>query len=755
MPRRPIPALGPPIKFLVFGPDEMRTLPIAFATLLAAALPAAAQRGTELTVDAITHGAFAGARMPDPQWLADGSAFFDLRPAADGGSDIVRVNAATGATTVVAPAQSLVSNGTPLRVESIVISRDGSKILLFHNSVRVWRQNTRGVYDVLDVASGRITPLSTTAGLQMFAKFSPDGRRAAFVRANNLFVTDLATHEERALTNDGSDVIINGTSDWVYEEELAIRDAFRWSPDSKRIAFWRFDQSPVPIFPMIDELSLAAKMIPERYPRPGDRNSKVTIGVVDAATRATTWLHTGDGEYIAAVAWVGPDSLTIQRMPRTQNRVDLLMLSAASGDGRTILTERDSSWVDIDEQTPRWVANESMFLWPSERSGWRQYYLYKRDGSLVGRVTRDGVDVSSLAGVDEKRGYLYALAAGPTPMQRQLFRYPLKGGAEMRVTAEAGSHRVSIAPDGGSMIDIHSTAQLPGAATLVPLRPGGARHVLEANAELRDVLKGLTRAPEFFEVPMPDGTKLNAFRIVPPAFDSTRKYPVLMYVYGGPTSQTVLDDYGGDRYLWHEMLAKKGYIVVSVDNRGTGARGSAFRHIVYEHLGMHESDDQIAAAKWLGAQSWVDPARIGIWGWSYGGYMTAMSSFRGGSIFRSAISVAPVTDWRLYDDVYTERYMRTPAENATGYEEGAPLKYVQGLTASYLLVHGTGDDNVHPQNSIQLVDKLEGANKQFQLMLYPGRTHSISGGNSRTHLFTLLTNFVEQTLGASAQRINP
>jgi len=755
MPRRPIPPVGPPIKFLVFGPDEMRTLPIVFAIVVAAALPAGAQRGTELTVDAITHGAFAGARMPDPQWLADGSAFFDLRPAGDGGSEIVRVNAATGATTVVAPAASLVSNGMRLRVESIVISRDGSKILLFHNSVRVWRQNTRGVYDVLDVASGRITPLSTAAGLQMFAKFSPDGRRAAFVRANNLFVTDLATHEERALTSDGSDVIINGTSDWVYEEELAIRDAFRWSPDSKKLAFWRFDQSPVPIFPMIDELSLAAKMVPERYPRPGDRNSKVTIGVVDVDTRATTWLHTGEGEYIAAVAWVGPDSLTIQRMPRTQNRVDLLMLSAASGDGRTVLTERDSSWVDIDEQTPRWISNGSMFLWPSERSGWRQYYLYKRDGSLVGRVTRDGVDVSSLAGVDEKRGYVYALAAAPTPMQRQLFRYPLKGGAEMRVTTEAGSHRVSIAPDGGTMVDIHSTAQLPGAATLVSLQTNGPRHVLEANAELRDALKELTRAPEFFEVPMPDGTKLNAFRIVPPAFDSTRKYPVLMYVYGGPTSQTVLDDYGGDRYLWHELLAKKGFIVVSVDNRGTGARGTAFRHIVYEHLGMHESDDQIAAAKWLGAQSWVDPARIGIWGWSYGGYMTAMSSLRGGSIFRSAISVAPVTDWRLYDDVYTERYMRTPAENAAGYDESAPLKYVQGLTASYLLVHGTGDDNVHPQNSIQLVDKLEGANKQFQFMVYPGRTHAIAGGNSRTHLFTMLTNFVEQTLGVPVQRINP
>jgi dipeptidyl-peptidase-4 len=755
MPRRPIRLASPPVKFFVFDPDVMRTLPIVLATLLAAVPPVSAQRDAELTVDAITHGAFAGARMPEPQWLADGSAYFDLRPAADGGSEIVRVNASTGATTVVAPAHALVSNGTRLEVESISISHDGAKILLFHNSVRVWRQNTRGVYDVLDVATGRVTPLSSAAGLQMFAKFSPDGRRAAFVRANNLFVTDLTTHEEHALTNDGSDVIINGTSDWVYEEELSIRDAFRWSPDSKRIAFWRFDQSPIPIFPMLDELSFVAKVIPERYPRPGDRNSKVTVGVVNADTRATTWLHTGEGEYIASLAWAGPDSVAIQRMPRTQNQIDLLMLSAASGDGRTVLTERNSAWVDVDEQTPRWLSNGAMFLWPSERSGWRQYYLYKRDGTLVGGVTRDGVDVSSLAGVDEKRGYVYAIAAAPTPMQRQLFRYPLKGGSEMRVTTEPGSHRVSISPDGTVMVDIHSTAQLPGAASLVSLAPGGARHVLEANAELRKTLEGLTRAPEFFQLPMPDGTKLNAFRILPPAFDSTRKYPVLMYVYGGPGSQTVLDDYGGDRYLWHQLLAQKGYIVVSVDNRGTGARGSAFRHVVYEHLGMHESDDQIAAAKWLGTQRWVDPARIGIWGWSYGGYMTAMSSFRGGSLFRAAISVAPVTDWRLYDDIYTERYMRTPAENATGYEEGAPLNYVKGLASSYLLVHGTGDDNVHPQNSIQLVDKLEEAGKQFEFMVYPGRTHAISGGNSRTHLFTLLTNFVEQTLGPSAQRVNP
>ena len=750
---------GPPDKIPRLRNPRMHKTLVLSALLLVAPTPVAAQRGSDLTVDAITHGAFTGARMPDPQWLADGSAYLDLRPVAGGGggSEIVRVNAVTGATTVAATAQALSSNGTPLTVESIVTARDGGKVLLFHSSVRVWRQNTRGVYDVLDVASGKVTPLSTAPGLQLFAKFSPDGRRVAFGRANNLFVTDLTTREERALTNDGSDTITNGTSDWVYEEELSIRDAFRWSPDSKRLAFWRFDQSPIPVFPMLDELSEQAKMIPLRYPRPGAPNSKVTVGVVDADTRATTWLHTGDGEYIAAMAWAGPDSLVVQRMPRTQNRIDLLMLSAASGDGRTVLTERDSAWVDIDEETPRWVANGTMFLWASERSGWRQYYLYKRDGSLVRRVTRDGIDISSLAGVDEKRGFIYALAAAPTPMQRQLFRYPLKGGAEMRVTTEPGTHHVHISPDGGAMVDLASSAQFPNAATLVSLSPGGTRHVLEANAELRERLARMTRAPEFFQLPLPDGSKLNAFRILPPDFDSTRKYPVLMYVYGGPGSQTVVDEFGGDRYLWHEMLARKGIIVVSVDNHGTGARGAQFRTVVYQHLGIHESDDQIAAAKWLGAQPWVDASRIGIWGWSYGGYMTAMTSFRGGSLFRAAISVAPVTDWRLYDNIYTERYMRTPAENKAGYDNGAPLKYVSGLTATYLLVHGTGDDNVHPQNSIQLIDKLEAANKQFQLMLYPSRTHSISGGNSRTHLFTLLTNFVEQNLGPAAATapVNP
>jgi dipeptidyl-peptidase-4 len=308
---------------------------------------------------------------------------------------------------------------------------------------------------------------------------------------------------------------------------------------------------------------------------------------------------------------------------------------------------------------------------------------------------------------------------------------------------------VSLSPSGAAFVDFHSTAALPASAALVTL-PSRARHPLEANEHLRALLQRDTRAPEFFQVPMPDGARLNAWRILPPSFDSTRRYPVLMYVYGGPGSQTVTDDYGGVRYLWHQMLAQKGYVVVSVDNRGTGARGSAFRHVVYRDLGANESRDQIDAARWLAHRSWVDSTRIGIWGWSYGGYMSSLTAFRGGSIFRSAISVAPVTSWRLYDDIYTERYMRTPSENPEGYRVSAPQAHVQGLTASFLVVHGTGDDNVHPQNTIQLIDRLEAAGKPFEMMLYPGRTHSISGGNTQAHLYATMTEFLDRTLGTAA-----
>ncbi|MBX6332642.1 MAG: S9 family peptidase, partial [Gemmatimonadaceae bacterium] len=323
-------------------------------------------------------------------------------------------------------------------------------------------------------------------------------------------------------------------------------------------------------------------------------------------------------------------------------------------------------------------------------------------------------------------------------------------GAGTRLTPQPGTHVVTVAPGGRYAVDRHTTATQPPVTTLLSLAaPGAPRavRVLEDNARLRAALSALAvRPPQFFQIPMPDGVALNAYRIVPADFDSTRRYPVLMYVYGGPGSQTVTDDYGGDRYLWHQLLAQHGVVVVSVDGRGTGARGAAFKHAVYMKLGQRESDDQISAARWLARQSWVDASRIGIWGWSYGGYMAALTAFRGGPLFRAAISVAPVTDWRLYDDIYTERYMRRPIDNPDGYTRGAAQHYVDGLTARYLLIHGTGDDNVHPQNSIQLAARLEEAGKLFDMVLYPNRTHAIAGGNTRTHLFDTLTRFIDESL---------
>lgn len=715
-------------------------------------------RAESLSVERIfAANAYRSAAMPATLWLRDGRSVLSLRAHAGGGTDIIRTDLVSGAETLLADAAELTSeDGSRINVEEIALSPDESKALLFHNSVRVWRQNTRGIYHVLDFAAKRLSAVSANPGLQMFAKFSPDGRRIAFVRDNDLWLAQVGERggvgvemSEQRLTTDGSADIINGTTDWVYEEELGLRDAFRWSPDSRRIAYWRFDQSCVPVYPIEDVLPLYPTVTPLHYPKAGEPNSRVRVGVIGLDSRQTRWLDvTGDtSDYIARMDWIDADSLVIQRLPRRQNRIDLLMASATSGSSRRILVERDSTWVDVNDG-PVWVAGGTQFLWASTRDGWRQYYLYRRDGTLVRRVTRSGADASAIAGVDRRIGAVYVIEADPSPMERQLYRYSLqRPGERVRVTSGTGTHRVSLSAERGLMVDVHSMIDRPPTAMLHELPSGAVRRTLVDNRELGAKLSLLSlRSPEFFRIPIPSGDTLNAYRILPASFDSTKRYPVLMHVYGGPGSQTVTDDWGGSRYLWHQMLAQKGYIVVSVDNRGTGARGRRFETLTYLHLGRYESQDQIGAARWLATRSWVDGGRIGIWGWSYGGYMSSLAAGIGGPVFRAAIAVAPVTDWRLYDSIYTERYMWIPQENVDGYRESAPQQHVGTMSASFLLVHGTGDDNVHPQNSLQLATKLQEAGKPFQLMLYPNRTHSISGGNTQTHLFDMLTRFVLEKL---------
>jgi len=725
------------------------------AVMLTAARSVAAQAvpaggGRELTVDRIFRtGEFRAATLPETHWLRDGESFVDVRDAG-AGSEIVRTDAVTGRTTVVVPASALIgTDGRPLRVEHMILSPDEREALLFHDSQRVWRENTKGQWMAVDLASGRLRPISPSTGPKMFATFSPDGHDVAYVRDNDLYVWDIKAGTERRLTTDGSANIINGTTDWVYEEEFDLRDAFRWSPDGRHIAFWRFDQSHVPMMTLVNLTdSLYPTFDRYRYPKAGEPNSVVRIGVIAVAGGATRWMDVGrdTAQYIPRMGWTGPDSLWIERMPRGQNRSELLMASISTGRTRRILADSDRAYVDVVD--PYWLDGGRELLWMSDRSGWRQLYLYDRSGRMVRQLTRDGADVLDIAGVDSVSGSVYVTEAAPAATQRQIYRYALNGSGGGLLTMRPGSYRMSLAPGGRYAALTWSDLNTPPTMTLHALPSMRRVRVLGGNAQLEANLHtlGLARAT-FLKIPAADGTTmLDAYRIVPPGFDSTRKYPVLMYAYGGPATPQVVDTWGGSRWMFHQMVAQHGYVVVVADNRGAAWRGTHFRKQTQNRLGLIESDDQIAVARWIGHQPWGNAARIGMWGWSFGGYLTAMSAFRGGAVFRMAISVAPVTDWRFYDTIYTERFMGTPQQNPEGYRVTAPLSYVDGLRARYLLVHGTGDDNVHLQNSVVLTQRLQLARKPFVEMFFPNKTHALAGRGGTLPLFDLLERFVLENL---------
>lgn len=725
---------------------------LAVATLLAAA-PLAAQQATSpsrLTAERIFDTEdFSVQERSELEWMADGRRFAFIRDTLA----LVVEDAATGRQEVVLDAASLVPAGAsaPVHVEGFAFSGDERRVLVYTNSQRVWRDHTKGEYYVFDRDGRTLTPISRQPGWQMFAKLSPDGTKVGFVRDNDLYVTDLGTGRETRLTSDGGENIINGTFDWVYEEELGLQDGWRWSPDGRRIAFWRLDQSPIRTFFMIQETdSLYPQTVPVRYPKAGTPNSIARIGVVPAEGGATTWMDTGtDPEVLLArMEWAASSGeVVIQRMNRIQNRVDVLMADAGTGRSHTLFTEESPAWIDVSDNVLAWVNDGRQFVWASDRDGWMHLYLYNRDGSLARQLTRGAWDVTGFAGADEEAGWVYFGAAEEGPVQRHLYRVRMDGrGAVQQLSREPGWHEATLSPTAAFYLEDWSTAATP-TVTRVHRGDGAPVRVVEENTELRRNVQALAiRAPEFFTVPAADGTVLNAWMIKPADFDPAKKYPVLMYVYGGPGSQTVMDRWGSRRYLYHQMLAQHGYIVMSVDNRGTGARGRAFRTSVYLHLGENEAADQLAAAAWLARQPYVDPARIGLWGWSYGGYMTAFTLTRPGAPFRAGISVAPVVDWELYDTIYTERFMRTPQENGDAYERTAPVNFAADLRARYLLVHGTGDDNVHAQNTMRWVDALQAADRQFGMMLYANRTHSIDSDRADVHLHNLMLGWLQQNL---------
>jgi dipeptidyl-peptidase 4 len=708
------------------------------------------------------------------QWLEREAGYLKLE--ADSslprGRSLVRYDAATGKRDVWVPASRLVPSGDslPLNVEDYSVSPDQRRLLIFTNSRKVWRQNTRGDFWVLDLSSWSLKQLGgpqAQPSMLMFAKFSPDGRRVAYVRGNNLYVEDLNDGRINQLTRDGSRTTINGTFDWVYEEELSLRDGFRWSPDGSRIAYWQLDASGVRDFLLINNTdSLYSFTVPVQFPKAGTTNSAARVGVVSASGGPTTWLAVpGDprNHYIARLDWAANSKeVVLQQLNRLQNTLLVMLGDAASGSVRTVLTERDSAWVNVVDDL-RWLDGGKSFTWISERDGWRHLYLVSRDGSRQRLLTPGAFDLHNPAsafgeplvvGQDSARGWIYYTASPDNATQLYLFRSRLDGkGRPERVTPrdQAGYHRYFISKDGRWAIHQYSSFGNPPVADVVSLPDHKVARTLVQNRRLRDAVARLRRGPAGFQkIDAGGGLKLDAWIMKPADFDSTRGYPVFFLVYGEPASQTVLDWWGYQDYLWNLMLTQRGYVVASVDNRGTPApRGRSFRKAIYQKVGSLNAGDQAAALRTMRSWSWVDSTRIGVWGWSGGGSTTLHLMFRYPDLYQTGMAVAPEADVRLYDTIYQERYLGLPQQSPEVFREASAVTYADRLRGNLLVVHGQGDDNVHYQATERLINALVAANRPFTMMEYPNRTHCICEGPGTTlHLYSLLTRYLEQNLPA-------
>jgi dipeptidyl-peptidase-4 len=715
------------------------------------------------------------------RWLDDGAFYTTVEPstAVKDAQDIVRYQTATGKREVLVSAAKLIPAGAkdPLAFENYAWSKDKSRLLLYTNSAPVWRQRTRGDYWVLDLQSGALHKLGgdAPASSLMFAKLSPDGVKVAYVRANNIYVEEISTGRITQLTREGSQTIINGTSDWVYEEELDIRDAFRWSPDGHRIAYWQFDSSGVGIFKLLYNLGAPKEIVTGfpypgvgvypsilniPYPIPGTTNSAVRAGVVSADGGDTLWMQVpGDlrENYIARLEWAGNSSeLAIEHLNRLQNTDDVLLADATTGQVRPIFRDQDSAWVDVMDEI-HWVHNGQDFLWLSERDSWRHAYLVARDGKRVQLITTGAYDVIELGGVDRKGGWLYFIASPENATQRYLYRAPLDGSQNAQRISPAnapGTHRYDMSPDAHWAFHTCSRADITPVTDLVELPAHRSARVLEDNAALRASAAPLLASPtEFFQVDIGEGTALDAWMLKPPHFDPAKKYPVLVYVYGEPAAQTVLDEWGAWNNDYNRAVAQAGYIVVSFDNRGTPApKGRAWRKVVYGAIHPVIVHDQSAALKsFLQSHPFADSSRVAVWGWSGGGSSTLNLMFRSPDLYQVGMSVAPVPDLRLYDTIYQERYMGLPLQNVEGYRSSSAINFAEGLRGHLLVVHGSGDDNVHYAGTELLLDRLIELDKPVDFMEYPNRTHAINEGSGTTlHLYSLLLRYLEEHLPPNA-----
>lgn len=719
---------------------------VLWCALFSFSIPALAQEAKKVSLeDVFKKGTFSQKSVFGINWMKDGLYYSSLVER-DGYPAVVKINVSTGEEVGV------LLDGSSLEIDfsSYSFNADETKALLATAVEPIYRRSSKGIYYVVDLATGQKQQLMGGEKIS-YATLSPDNTRVAFVKDNNLYITELSSQKVTRLTADGeANKIINGAADWVYEEEFSMAQAFKWSPDGKKIAFIRFDESEVPEFNMQTWGPLYPKDYRFKYPKAGGKNALVSIHVVDISSLAIQKMDAGTetDQYLPRLYWTqDSNQLAFIRLNRLQNQLDLLHANASTGKSKLILSEISKTYVDLDYNDDlQYLSDGNSFVRTSEQDGYKHVYHHRMDGSLIRQLTSGTWEVSSMVGIDEKAKKLYYVSTEASPLERNFYVIQLDGKGKKSLTPAKGSHTINMSPDFSYFIDYYTTAETPVKVTLYEAS-GKERKVLEDNRELRERMSRFALGKkEFFSFPTLDGTLLNGYLIKPADFDPNKKYPVLMYVYGGPGSQNVLNAWGGSRDFWHQHLAAEGYLVASIDNRGTGARGRDFKHATYANLGKLETIDQIEGAKYLAKMPFVDPTRIGIWGWSYGGYMSSLSLMIGHEVFKTAIAVAPVTTWRYYDTIYTERYLQTPQLNPAGYDNNSPITHVNKLKGNFLLIHGTGDDNVHFQNAVDLVNALIAANKQFESFYYPNRNHGISGGNTTWHLYTQMTDFLKRKL---------
>ena len=624
-------------------------------------------------------------------------------------------------------------------------SNDETKLLLATDITPIFRHSTLGKYYIYNIKT-KTTSIVSEQKIQE-PTFSPDGTKVAYVFENNIYYKNLTTGNVTQVTTDGKkNEIINGVTDWVYEEEFAFVRAFEWNKSGTKIAYIRFNEKDVPEFSMdVYGSKLYQTQTVFKYPKAGEKNAEVSLHMFDLATSKNSAITLPEYYYIPRIKWTNNTNvLSAQLLNRHQNKLDLVFVNATDLSAKTILTDTDTAYVDITDNLT--FLDNNSFIWTSEKDGYNHIYHYSKSGKLINQITKGNWEVTNYYGFNDQQGRIYYQSVENGSINRDVYSINIKGKGKKRLSSKTGTNNATFSNNFAYYINTFSNSTTPNEFTLNSAKTGKIIKHIKNNSSLQAKVATYAFAPKEFSTITVNGNDLNMWMIKPHDFDPTKKYPVFMYQYSGPGSQQVANRWNSANDYWFQMLAQQGYITVCIDGRGTGFKGRDFKKVTQKELGKYEVEDQIAAAKKLGTRTYIDADRIGIFGWSYGGFMSSNCLFQGSDTFKMAIAVAPVTSWRFYDTVYTERYMQTPQENASGYDNNSPISHVEKLKGKFLLIHGSADDNVHVQNTMRMVEALVQANKQFEWMIYPDKNHGIYGGNTRLHLYKKMTNFIKENL---------